>query len=393
MGAFVVMVGCGGTETGGPGTPPGPCDLPNPPAECGSACATDTDCGDALFCAPDRTCTAQCGVGTAGCASGQMCAAHGRCIPVDGCPNVAVAVTPVIPTVQILIDQSGSMTESFGTINGQSVDRWEGERYALTDPDVGAVTVLQDRVRFGAVMYHSEGGSAGGACPMLAHTVGTPAGMPALNNADAIRQLFADNGPNQDTPTSESVDAVHAEMLSYPIVDADSQAPMVLVLSTDGNPDTCENSDAHNAASQALSEAAVQRTWADGIKVVPLSVGSDVTDSHMQKLANLGSGLAADASPGAPWYRGNDPAQLVDAFNEIIRGVRTCTFNLSSPVDPTSGNEGIVTLNGTTLLNGVDWTVGSDGTTIELLGSACDTFLNTDSVQLSAEFPCGTVID
>jgi hypothetical protein len=313
--------------------------------------------------------------------------------PPDECPAVAVTTQPVVPIVEILVDQSGSMNDAFGQIGGVDVDRWEAARYALTDPAVGAVTQLQDRVRFGAVLYHSEGGNAGGTCPMLARSAGAPAGFPVLDNAGAIRQLFEDNAPNRDTPTAESVDAVHADFLSFPVVDADQRAPLVLILATDGNPDNCTNPDAHNLASQALSEAAVQRAWDDGITTVALSVGSDVSDTHMQRLANAGTGMPLDAAPGAPWYRGTDPLELVDAFNAIIRGVRVCTFTLNATADPTAAPDATVTLNGQTLVYGTDWTL-SDPATIELLGDACQTYLQTDEVHLDAVFPCGgAVID
>ena len=36
--------------------------------------------------------------------------------------------------------------------------------------------------------------------------------------------------------------------------------------------------------------------------------------------------------------------------------------------------------------------IASNLTLRELLGAACDTFLNTDEVSLSAEFPCGGVV-
>ena len=396
-GSIVALVfflgGCGGSDrTGGPP----PCETAAAPALCGERCSVDDDCGTTLYCSTAGECTADCGTAAGQCGTGRECSAHGRCVDTDlpdDCPMVVVSTTPVVPIVELLIDQSGSMTDSFGSIGGMSVDRWEAAQYALTDPTVGAVTQLQDRVRFGAALYHSEGGSAGGECPMLARSTGAPAGFPVLGNAGAIRQLFDDNGPNQDTPTAESVDMIHGDILSWPVVDADQTAPIVLVLATDGNPDNCGDADAHNAASQNMSESAVERAWQDGIKTVALSVGSDVSDAHMQRLANAGAGMPRDASPGAPWYRGNDPQELVDAFNEIIRGVRVCTFGLNATADPNAAPDANVTLNGQPLTYGTDWTL-TDGSTLELLGAACQTYLDTDDVFLEAIFPCGgAVID
>jgi hypothetical protein len=174
--------------------------------------------------------------------------------------------------------------------------------------------------------------------------------------------------------------------------DVDQISPLVLVLVTDGNPDNCGDADAHNMGSQLMSEAAVSRVWADGIRTIPLSVGDDVSDSHMQRLANLGAGLALDASAPAPWYRGTNPSELVDAFNQIIRGVRSCTFTLNGMAEVADAGDAVVTLNGAPLVYGTDWTL-LDPSTMELLGTACDDFLGSDLVDLDALFPCGTIVD
>ena len=359
---------------------------------CSLACGADPDDGTGMRSpAPGSDCASD-----ADCRSGEICDATGHCVDDpngggDTCPAVAVALTPVTPVVELLIDQSGSMNDPFGQIDGTDVDRWEAAQYALTDPGVGAVTALEDRVRFGAALYHSEHGNAGGTCPMLARSAGKPTGVPLLHNAAAIGDLFDDNDPTLDTPTAESVDAVRADLVTYG-ADADSRAPLVLVLVTDGNPDNCGDADAHNMASQIMSENAVARAWDDGIRTIPLSVGSDVSDTHMQRLANQGAGLALDASPGAAWYRGNDPQELVDAFNEIIRGVRTCTFTLNGMAELADAADATVTLNGSSLAFGTDWTL-LDPSTLELMGAACDTFLASDTVTLDAIFPCGTIIE
>ena len=44
------------------------------------------------------------------------------------------------------------MDQGFGEIGGQSMDRWRAVRYALTDSNDGAVTKLQDQVRFAFIL-------------------------------------------------------------------------------------------------------------------------------------------------------------------------------------------------------------------------------------------------
>jgi hypothetical protein len=105
-------------------------------------------------------------------------------------------------------------------------------------------------------------------------------------------------------------------------------------------------------------------------------------------MANAGAGVAS----GAKFYQANDSAGLSSSFDEIMRGVRTCVFKLSGSVADDKQSQGLVSLNGTALTyndpNG--WTL-SAADTLELLGTACTTFKNSDPVSLDASFPCGSV--
>ncbi len=345
-------------------------------------CALDGDCDPGFYCGPDGTCTADCTPGGNQCGDGQECGSDGRCIEAgpgpdaEACPSIAVAVDPLIPTVWLVIDQSGSMTQNF---NG--VDRWDAVRDALVNPTTGVVTRLQDKVKFGASLYTSNGGNAGGTCPILSES------MPSMANYADIDNLLRTNGPQGDTPTSESIVAVTA---AFPPADPANPAPRIIVLATDGDPDNCVDANAHNAASQAMSETAVASAYTAGIETFVLSVGDDVSATHLQRVADIGIGETPGSGAGTP-YVANDPTELSAAFEDIIRGARTCEFTLDKPVDVSNQCSGTVSLNGTVLECGTDWHLTND-TTLELLGGACDTFLTEDSVQLDAEFPCGVVI-
>jgi hypothetical protein len=385
----LVLGGCGsGSAGGGPG--PNPCD--DDPAACDTACTTDLQCDPGFYCGSDDTCTADCGPSDA-CPDGQTCSDRGRCESGSGgtdagpladagpepdardCPSVAVALEPVIPTVLLLLDQSGSMTENFG-----GVSRWNALEEALVDATSGVVALLESKVIFGAALYTSHNG--GPSCPVMQEVA------PAIDNYDAIRDLIEANGPDDDTPTAE---AVTAAVAGFPAPDPESPSPRILVLATDGEPDNCEDPDAHTAATRTMSENAVADGFTAGIRTFILSVGSDISAAHLQRLANAGAG--ADLGTGTePYYVANDAAQLVAAFDEIIRGVRTCIFNLDGTVSLSNADEGLVELNGTPLEHGTDWNM-IDSDTLELLGAACDTLLATEDVVLTAEFPCGAVVE
>lgn len=349
-----------------------PCDFD---PHCGGSCVGDDDCGPDLFCASDFRCRADCTPGGTECGAGWECA-HGRCV--EDCPSIVVDLTPVTPTVVLLIDQSGSMEEEFG-----GMTRWEAVVEALGDPADGILPALESEVRFGATLYTSHNGSLGGeACPVLQSI------PPALDQAEEIRTLLVANGPDGDTPTGESIAAVAAALTGAP---DPPDGPQIIVLATDGEPDTCAVPNPQEG--QAESVAAAQAAFASGIRIFVLSVGSDVGAGHLQDMANAGRGLPVGGPTDAPYYVADDPAELAAAFRTIIGGVRSCTLTLDGEVDPADRGLGSVRLDGEPVpYDDTDgWTM-TDGHTLELRGAACAEYLGAGAPTLSAEWPCGTII-
>lgn len=374
LGALLLSAACSSESIG-------PCEGDNPAAECEQSCETD-GCAFGFYCGQDGQCTADCDATavTEGCEDGFQCNSSGQCQEViemepEDCPDVTVALSPITPTVVLLVDQSGSMNSN---LQAGGPSRWDAVKTALLDPTDGVVTQLIDRVDFGASLYSSTGGDAGGVCPIINETLPTTG-----DNYQDIVDLFEANSPNRDTPTAESIDAATANFVG-------AEGPKVIVLATDGNPDRCDDANAHDAVSQALSETAVQNAFSSNISTFVLSVGDQVAETHLQRLANAGLGLDLDTGL-ADFYVATDSTLLASAFDSIIRGVRTCEATLDSEVDLSRADEGTVTLNGVELVAGSEWQL-KDQTTIELLGAACDTFLNEDSVVLEASFPCGIVV-
>jgi len=383
---------CGSSSTGTP-----PCDSVYA-GKCGGTCSSDFTCPDGLYCGISGTCTADCASGAAGCPSGQVCNVKGRCIPAggeggsggmggidfvtssgtgdgpDACADVNVNFEKQIPTVMLLIDQSGSMTASFG--NG---DRWSVLYDTLMDPTNGVVKKLEKDVRFGLALYTSNDGNAGGVCPMLAK-------VPlALNNHAAIDAVYAPQSPEGETPTGESITAVAADLLAF-----QEPGPKIIVLATDGEPDTCAVPNPQNGQPESI--AAAQAAFQKDVRTFVISVGAEVSLDHLQDVANAGAGLPIGGADDAPYYQALNQQALLDAFDKIINGVRSCVLKLNGIVDETSANEGNVYLDGQSLpyndpngwrLNGPD--------EIELLGTACDTIKQGDH-SISVQFPCGIVV-
>ena len=183
-----------------------------------------------------------------------------------------------------------------------------------------------------------------------------------------------------------------------------AEGPTIIVLATDGAPDSCEFPDPSNSTQRdsARGEAVTASGAAHdaGVDVFVLWVGtlsdSEIED-HLQEVANEGVGLAANGSQGdAPFWVGTNPQQLEDEFVEIINASISCDVQMDKQFDDKvkACNEGDVRLNGTPLAcsdtNGWRVKPGVDDV-IELVGAACDTFKSGD-VTFSAEFPCGAIV-
>jgi hypothetical protein len=174
------------------------------------------------------------------------------------------------------------------------------------------------------------------------------------------------------------------------LVPYNEPGPKVIVLATDGEPDTCAVPNPQNGQPESIQAA--QNAYAQGIETHVISVGADVSLGHLQDMANAGSGLPIGGSQNAPYYLANNQQQLYDAFDTIINGVRSCVLTLNGEVDMERASEGKVFLDGSEL--GYEdpdgWRLNS-ASEIEILGSACDTIKDGDHT-LTADFPCGSVI-
>lgn len=362
---------------------------------CGGECTFDQDCPSGTHCGTD-TCTAECTIDGAQCGAGRHCDSTGQCKDGEGgsggsgfggvggdtsggtggsgCIDEDVKFEPQVPTVVLLVDQSGSMTENFA-----GTDRWNAVYNALFDTPSGVVFQLEDQVRFGLSLYTSHGGFDGGECPIL-----TEQGV-ALGNYSTLEALYSANDPDGDTPTGESIAAVAAELAL--VTEPGDKA---IVLATDGEPDNCTDADAHNATSQQISVDAAAAAFTQGIRTYVIAVGSDISDAHLQDVANAGTGTTS--GPDAPFWKANNQSGLIDAFNTIIEGVRSCVFDLNGTVSQEAQSKGKVTLDGMTLTqddaNG--WRLNSPSQ-VELVGDACEAIKSGDH-DIKISFPCGSII-
>jgi hypothetical protein len=391
LGLALVAAACGGK------TFPSLCatQFP-PPPECATACdaspSAANSCPGGFHCSGDGKCDTVCTAAGGQCGNDYSCTSDGRCVPngngnggsdmPDACPSVHFQAMKTTPSIELLIDKSQSMRENF---NGQDPNNMSGvsgpfkfptEQDALVGTQ-GSVTQLQGTAYFGAAMYPSN------ACP------GVFSAPRALNNLKAISDLIAAHPPGGNTPTAQAIDAVVADFTANP---PPKGSPPVIVLSTDGLPNECNDNGADaQTRAKAATIASAKAAFAKGIRLFLLVVGNQFDAQFKKELANAGQGVVA-GQPDALAYTATDPQSLADAFQAIIGGVLSCDLQLSGQVDPTTGQNGTVTLNNMTLNYGTDWTLDPNGLVIHLLGSACNTLKNSQNPQVDATFACGAII-
>jgi len=223
------------------------------------------------------------------------------------CPAIDFIPTPTTPSIELLIDRSGSMATDIG---GNT--RFEAVREALVGPD-GVVTTRQADAYFGASLYSSDM-----PCPTL-ETVAR-----GRDNRDAIALLLANQTPLGETPTGVAIDRV---ALAF----ADDPPPQfsvpVIVLATDGAPNTCDGTS--DGARKAIDAA--YAAHAGGIRTFVLGIGEEATANHLQAMANAGVGVLP-GEPDAAYYTAEDPQELAAAFDAVIAGVLTCELSIDGRV-------------------------------------------------------------
>jgi hypothetical protein len=296
------------------------------------------------------------------------------------CEAVSLTLDQLRPAVTLLVDQSGSMRAGYPTRDsGQT--RWQLVRQALLDPTTGVVQSLQQSIQFAFVFYTSRNGFAGGTCPMLSEV---PA---ATGNYEAIRQLYDQSAPDDDTPTGAAVTQVTRE-----IAEANRRVPEVILLVTDGDPDTCEQPDPQDGQDAAIT--AVTQAYAAGIELYVLGVSSDISGDKLQQLANAGQGRptnavwGVDALAAEPFQASDSVAGLTEQLRGILARVPLCEVELDRDVGVEELTDRAVVLDGKALHYGdPDGFTLKDARHLEIQGKACDT-LRAAGKRLSVRVSC-----
>lgn len=295
------------------------------------------------------------------------------------CRDLTIRLEHAIPTIVLLIDQSGSTEEAFGG----GLNRLEAAYTALMDPNDGLIMEIQNAFRIGMSLFSSYSDQV--TCPEIGDV------RPELDNFDAIDRVFSRATPAGGTPTAASIYGTMRQFDVHP-----DQGRKLLLLATDGEPNTCQ--DPYTDNDQAAVIEAVEQAYTEDVETVVLSVGDDVGRPHLQDLANAGAGLPPGGAQNADFYEANDPTQLKDRMRAIIDNARSCIFRVrGGVVDPGLVDQSTVTLDGVVLEYGDanGWNYHQDPQKcegarqcIELLGDSCDGVQDGNEHTLAGDFLC-----
>jgi hypothetical protein len=321
----------------------------------------------------------------------------------EKCAGVNVQVSRIKPWMLFVVDRSGSTEWEYpGATN-----RWQALYDALMAPNEGVINKLQSQAYFGIVLF--DGGEQNSivinellcildpsnpACVDAGISAGCPRLItvaPALNNYAKIDEAYRPAGPGGGTPTALAL--AHAYSLVPPqqqILD-EKIGPQFVVLCTDGEPNGCANTSTGTATGEEYDFQGpvdeVTKASANGIKTFVVGIAVEtVAKDHLSQLATIGA-------TGSSVFTPANKDDLVSAITQIVGGAIGCKVELNGSVVAGKECSGYVNLNSQKLVcndpNG--WKL-VDNNHIELLGTACQTFLTDPAAILYAGFPCDAFI-
>jgi hypothetical protein len=296
------------------------------------------------------------------------------------CEAATIAIDQLRPTVTLLVDQSASMGERYPDRTSIAT-RWSLVHDALMNPESGVIKQLQLRVRFGIAFFTSHNGSSTGTCPIVSEV------RAATNNYEAISALYNRMGPDDDTPTGDSIDLVVAGIEA-----TGNRGPQSILLVTDGLPDTCAVPDPQLGQAEAIQAA--QRAYDAAVDMYVLGISSDIAGANLQELANAGQGRPI----ASVWRQDSDAAEAFEAsasvegltkqFIDIVERVPFCEVRLQRDVLAAEVRGARVELDGKRLpFSSADGFVLRDSRRLEIVGSACEA-IKAGGKQLSVRISC-----
>lgn len=282
---------------------------------------------------------------------------------------IEVALPKSDREIVFLIDQSGTglcPLEGDGPCDGATKTeddpstRWNRTRDALLADD-GLVAKLSARGRVGLAFYSNVDERQ--ECPELVE--------PAVVEGDlgALARTYEAQVTRNHQPTGDAFAALAAKLAGK------GGRPPVIVLVTNGSPDSCEEPDANGRDGPvAATVEAIEGAYAQGVVTLVVGMGRDPGEREsLQRFALAGRGLGEEAR-GEAYFPVGAELGAVEAFDELAFGERPCVFSLSAPLSGRDAERSRAALDGEDLAyGGADgWRLAEGGAKVEVVGKACE---------------------
>jgi uncharacterized protein YegL len=273
----------------------------------------------------------------------------------ETCGELTSGFEQISPNIYLILDKSGSM---------------EGEplRQAKEGLDQMA-DELHDEVRFGF-----------GAFPIqLACGVSMTEFLPmGQHGAATIKDSYADIVADGGTSTPDALNMVRENNLASEAGDPDDDLrSKVVVLITDGEPNSCGELPGTINAAQALQDAGIP------VYVVGFNFGSN--PDNLNDIAEAG-GTDASGGAGDRYYTADDAGTLVTALRDISQNVIACSYKLeTAPEDP---DKIWVSINGEYLSSDA-YTFDGGTNTLTLGDATCNELRESDPDATTLEITLG----
>lgn len=327
---------------------------------CAPKCRFDRDCGLAdTFCSASGGCLRRgtCGV-DADCHAGQRCTGRGVCASPDAgssapsCGGERFEADPVQANMLLVLDHSGSMTE---TIGGTS--KWDSAVRAVQQ----LTSRFQGPIRFGLAMFSS---------PAVCDPGGIVVNVGDGTAAQIVASLPIDADGN-GTPIAEAL----ARAAQEPALADATRADYVLLI-TDGM---------ENCGGDPV--ARVRTLFSRGVRTYAVGFGAEVDAARLSELAVQGGTARLGATR---YYQADDSTSLEQALSSIGQGAMGCDFTLRlSPPDPSRISvavDGLFMPHDPTRHSG--WTYTAASNRITLYGLACDAVATRPGAKVSVVYGC-----
>ena len=276
-----------------------------------------------------------------------------------------ISATKQSPNVMMVVDESGSMKDQ---IAGSNMSKWTALQ--------GAINMLlgtySGSAQWGLSIFpHDQANSCGAGQVDVA--IGASTTQTIISKINAL----TDQTIGGNTPTNSTLQA----MLGSAAGLADTAHANYVLLMTDGQPNCGGDANAvKNTVAALYAQTPSVRTF-----VVGIGDGASSDPNALNSWADAGHTSIAGATH---YYQVNTVADLQKAFNDIVGGVASCSYQLS--MKPSDASLIVAYINGVAVpqdpTNGTTYDPASN--TLDFHGTSCDQIKSGASSNLDIVYGC-----